>query len=83
MTFNEITKKAVQAAFGHARDIDQNLVAAQQTLARLRSPCGLPGFSPPLWDKVRRGLPQDACRSGRIAPRCLNASARSARSPIE
>ena len=31
VTFNEITKKAVQEAFNHARDIDQNLVDAQQT----------------------------------------------------
>src|SRR6201987_4833094 len=31
VTFNEITKKAVQAAFQHARDIDENLVDAQQT----------------------------------------------------
>ena len=31
MTFNEITKKAVQEAFKHARDVDQNLVDAQQT----------------------------------------------------
>ena len=31
VTFNEITKKAVQEAFAHARDIDQNLVDAQQT----------------------------------------------------
>src|SRR6202522_528972 len=30
VTFNEITKKAVQDAFQHARDIDQNLVDAQQ-----------------------------------------------------
>src|SRR6185437_5499524 len=31
VTFNEITKKAVQEAFAHARDIDENLVDAQQT----------------------------------------------------
>src|SRR5580698_5150976 len=31
VTFNEITKKAVQAAFEHPREIDENLVDAQQT----------------------------------------------------
>ena len=31
VTFNEITKKAVNAAFAHARDVDENLVEAQQT----------------------------------------------------
>jgi len=31
VTFNEITKRAVQEAFLHPREIDQNLVDAQQT----------------------------------------------------
>src|SRR5579859_1633228 len=31
VTFNEITQKAVKAAFEHSRDLDENLVAAQQT----------------------------------------------------
>src|SRR5580692_2150818 len=55
VTFNEITKKAVQAAFGHARDIDQNLVDAQQTRRVLDRLVGYQ-ISPLLWDKVRRGL---------------------------
>jgi DNA topoisomerase-1 len=55
VTFNEITKKAVQEAFKHPRDIDWNLVDAQQTRRILDR---LVGFqvSPLLWDKVRRGL---------------------------
>ncbi|HVP64868.1 MAG TPA: type I DNA topoisomerase [candidate division Zixibacteria bacterium] len=55
VTFNEITKKAVQDAFGKPRDIDWNLVDAQQTRRVLDR---LVGFqvSPLLWDKVRRGL---------------------------
>jgi DNA topoisomerase-1 len=55
VTFNEITKKAVQEAFLHPRDIDRNLVDAQQTRRILDR---LVGFqvSPLLWDKVRRGL---------------------------
>ena len=31
VTFNEITPKAVRAAFDHARQVDRNLVDAQQT----------------------------------------------------
>ena len=55
VTFNEITKRAVQDAFDHPRDIDQHLVDAQ--LAR-RVLDRLVGYqvSPLLWDKVRRGL---------------------------
>jgi DNA topoisomerase-1 len=55
VTFNEITKKAVQAAFGQARDIDENLVDAQQTRRVLDRLVGYQ-ISPLLWDKVRRGL---------------------------
>ncbi len=55
VTFNEITKKAVQDAFQHARDIDQNLVNAQQTRRVLDRLVGYQ-ISPLLWDKVRRGL---------------------------
>jgi DNA topoisomerase-1 len=55
VTFNEITKKAVQAAFLHARDVDENLVDAQQTRRVLDRLVGYQ-VSPLLWDKVRRGL---------------------------
>jgi DNA topoisomerase I len=55
VTFNEITKKAVQEAFNHARDIDQDLVDAQQTRRVLDRLVGYQ-VSPLLWDKVRRGL---------------------------
>jgi DNA topoisomerase-1 len=55
VTFNEITKKAVQEAFNHARDLDQNLVDAQQTRRVLDRLVGYQ-ISPLLWDKVRRGL---------------------------
>src|ERR1700723_1548453 len=55
VTFNEITKKAVQAAFLHARDINENLVDAQQTRRVLDRLVGYQ-VSPLLWDKVRRGL---------------------------
>jgi DNA topoisomerase-1 len=55
VTFNEITKKAVQEAFQHARDLDQNLVDSQQTRRVLDRLVGYQ-ISPLLWDKVRRGL---------------------------
>src|SRR6202041_1721363 len=55
VTFNEITQKAVKAAFEHARRIDENLVDAQQTRRLLDRLVGYQ-VSPLLWDKVRRGL---------------------------
>jgi DNA topoisomerase-1 len=55
VTFNEITQKAVKAAFLHARDVDENLVDAQQTRRVLDRLVGYQ-ISPLLWDKVRRGL---------------------------
>jgi DNA topoisomerase-1 len=55
VTFNEITQKAVKAAFAHSREIDKNLVDAQQTRRVLDRLVGYQ-VSPLLWDKVRRGL---------------------------
>ncbi len=55
VTFNEITQKAVKAAFAHSRDIDERLVDAQQTRRVLDRLVGYQ-ISPLLWDKVRRGL---------------------------
>jgi len=55
VTFNEITKKAVIAAFQHTRDVDENLVDAQQTRRVLDRLVGYQ-ISPLLWDKVKRGL---------------------------
>jgi DNA topoisomerase-1 len=55
VTFNEITKRAVQEAFEHPHDIDQNLVDAQQARRVLDRLVGYQ-VSPLLWDKVRRGL---------------------------
>src|SRR4030088_1932995 len=55
VTFNEITKRAVQAAFEHPRQIDQNLVDAQQARRVLDRLVGYQ-VSPLLWDKGRRGL---------------------------
>jgi len=55
VTFNEITKKAVKEAFDHTREVDENLVDAQQTRRVLDRLVGYQ-ISPLLWDKVRRGL---------------------------
>ncbi len=55
VTFNEITPKAVRAAFEHARSVDEHLVDAQQTRRVLDRIVGYQ-ISPLLWDKVRRGL---------------------------
>ena len=55
VTFNEITKKAVQAAFERTRDVNDNLVDAQQTRRVLDRLVGYQ-ISPLLWDKVKRGL---------------------------
>ena len=55
VTFNEITKRAVQEAFEHPRDIDRNLVDAQQARRVLDRLVGYQ-VSPLLWDKVRRGI---------------------------
>ncbi len=55
VTFNEITPKAVRAAFEHPRQVDRNLVDAQTTRRVLDRIVGYQ-ISPLLWDKVRRGL---------------------------
>jgi len=55
LTFNEITKKAVQDAFKSPREIDSQMVAAQRARRVLDRLVGYK-ISPLLWDKVRRGL---------------------------
>ena len=55
LTFNEITKKAIEDAFKHPRDIDTKMVAAQRARRVLDRLVGYK-ISPLLWDKVRRGL---------------------------
>ncbi|MGA8869682.1 MAG: type I DNA topoisomerase [Candidatus Acidiferrales bacterium] len=53
--FNEITQKAIKAAFEHPTQVNENLVDAQQARRVLDRLVGYK-ISPLLWDKVRRGL---------------------------
>ena len=55
ITFNEITKNAVKQSIKQARDIDMDLVDAQQARRVLDRMVGYQ-ISPVLWAKVKRGL---------------------------
>jgi DNA topoisomerase-1 len=55
VVFNEITKRAVNEALEHARELSTELINAQQARRALDYLVGF-NLSPLLWKKIRRGL---------------------------
>ncbi len=68
VTFNEITKNAVQDSIKHPRAIDKNLFDAQQARRVMDRIVGYK-MSPVLWKKVKRGL--SAGRDQSVAVRLI------------
>ena len=69
ITFNEITKNAVKESIRHPREIDMDLVDAQQTRRMLDRMVGYL-ISPLLWKKIKRGLSAGRVQSAALRMIC-------------
>lgn len=80
--FNEITKRAVENAIKHPRDIDMNRVDAQQARRILDRLVGYK-LSPLLWKKVRKGLSAGRVQSVAVRIICERQKEIDAFKPVE
>ncbi|MBO7531449.1 MAG: type I DNA topoisomerase, partial [Lachnospiraceae bacterium] len=69
ITFNEITKNAVKESLKHPREVDMNLVDAQQARRVIDRIVGY-SISPVMWVKVKRGLSAGRVQSAALHMVC-------------
>ncbi len=69
ISFNEITKNAILKAIDHPREIDEDLVNAQQARRVIDRVVGY-SISPLLWAKVKRGLSAGRVQSSTLRLVC-------------